>query len=145
MSLPDANNAITFSEAAKLLPKKNGKSISIHTIRRWALKGYRGVRLSAFLRGGVWFTTPEALEKFQQECTAQAGGQYTPTEKEDLVRLKAAQESLRRKGGVLRSESAGPAGGLMERWAACECHFRFFRDHPLTCIRLCITFVYMDG
>lgn len=93
-----ATTALTFAEAAKLLPKRNGQHVSIQTIRRWALRGVRGVRLSAFVQGGVYFTTPAALEKFQQECTTSSGVEYIPTSQEMEREAKLARESMARKG-----------------------------------------------
>jgi len=62
---------VTLAEAAKLVP---GRPIHISTIHRWRLKGVRGIRLDTVMRGGIRFTSRDALERFFAESTAAADG-----------------------------------------------------------------------
>ena len=53
--------------------------VHVSTIHRWRLKGVRGVRLETFLRGGIRYTTDEAIERFFAATTAAADGNPSPT------------------------------------------------------------------
>ena len=55
---------ITLSEAAKLLPRVNGKRPAICTLWRWCRKGLRGVFLEYVRVGRKICTTREALLRF---------------------------------------------------------------------------------
>jgi hypothetical protein len=55
---------ITLSEAAKLLPKVNGKKPAICTLWRWCRKGLRGVFLEYVRVGRKICTTREAMHRF---------------------------------------------------------------------------------
>lgn len=55
---------LTFSEAAKVLPKVNGRHTHASTIWRWARKGVRGVHLEVRRFGGRFVTSVEALDRF---------------------------------------------------------------------------------
>jgi hypothetical protein len=63
---------IELSEAAKLLPKRHGKKIHVKTIKRWIVKGCRGIRLGGQKIGDVWFTSAAWLRQFHDECTRRA-------------------------------------------------------------------------
>ena len=78
MSCMDANG-ITLTEAAKLLPRRGGKHVSIDTLKRWIKKGCRGVRLAGGPVGNVWYTSREALDEFRAACAARAGVQPVKT------------------------------------------------------------------
>lgn len=66
----------TLAKAAQTLP---GGAVHVSTIHRWRLKGVRGARLETFLRGGIRYTTDEAIARFFAATTAAADGQSTPT------------------------------------------------------------------
>lgn len=66
---------ITLAKAAQTLP---GGAVHVSTIHRWRMKGVRGVRLETFLRGGIRYTTDEAIERFFAATTAAADGDATP-------------------------------------------------------------------
>jgi hypothetical protein len=53
--------AISLQEVASSTP---GGEVASSTPLRWITRGCRGVRLEAFRRGGRWFTSREALERF---------------------------------------------------------------------------------
>ena len=61
---------VTFTEAAKLLPKMNGKRPHASSIWRWARKGVQGVRLESRRIGGRFVTSIEALERFTEKLAA---------------------------------------------------------------------------
>ena len=55
---------ITLGEAAKLLPKVNGKKPAICTLWRWCRKGLRGVFLEYVRVGRKICTTSQAMHRF---------------------------------------------------------------------------------
>jgi hypothetical protein len=56
---------MTLREAAASLPRRRGgKKVNVATVYRWALHGFRGVRLEAIQVGGTKFTSAEALQRF---------------------------------------------------------------------------------
>jgi hypothetical protein len=59
----------TLASAARTVP---GGPVHVSTMHRWRLKGVRGVRLETFLRGGIRYTTDEAIERFFAATTAAA-------------------------------------------------------------------------
>ncbi len=69
-------NLKTLNEAARTLP---GGAVHVSTVHRWRLKGVRGIRLETILRGGVRFTTHEAIERFFAATTAAADGDIPPS------------------------------------------------------------------
>ncbi|HWA98588.1 MAG TPA: DUF1580 domain-containing protein [Pirellulales bacterium] len=104
---------ITLIEAAKLLPRRNGKKFHVITIKRWIRVGCRGVRLRAWKVGHEWFTTREALADFQDACTRKSLGYVRPTPAEIDLEARQAREDLRRIGfyGKDRTETAGKGKG----------------------------------
>ena len=64
----------TLAKAAQTLP---GGPVHVSTVHRWRMKGVRGVRLETFLRGGIRYTTDEAIERFSAATTAAADRQAT--------------------------------------------------------------------
>lgn len=54
----------------KWLPRRNGKSVHIGTVFRWANNGVRGVKLSCVSVGRTKCTTQTALIKFFQDVAA---------------------------------------------------------------------------
>lgn len=69
-------NPITLSKAASKVP---GGPVHVSTMHRWRQKGCRGVRLETFLRGGVRYTTLEAIERFFAATTAAADCDIPPS------------------------------------------------------------------
>jgi hypothetical protein len=68
---------ITLAQAARTLV---GGAVHVSTIHRWRQKGIRGIRLETFLRGGVRYTTAEALQRFFAATTAAADGDVQPAQ-----------------------------------------------------------------
>lgn len=63
---------LTLAQAARSLP--GGGSVNISTIHRWRLRGSRGVKLETVLRGGVRYTSAEAIRRFIEQTTEAADG-----------------------------------------------------------------------
>ncbi|MCE5268690.1 MAG: DUF1580 domain-containing protein [Planctomycetaceae bacterium] len=72
---------LSLADAAKTLPfRRSGKRPNISTLYRWALRGIRSIRLETVLIGGQRCTSKEALARFFQRLTREAGGDAdTPT------------------------------------------------------------------
>ena len=86
---------ITLAKAAQTLP---GGAVHVSTIHRWRMKGVRGVRLETFLRGGIRYTTDEAIERFFAATTAAADGDATPvrTSRQRERAIEQAERELSR-------------------------------------------------
>jgi len=63
---------IPISDVPGILPKKNGKKVSVSAVYRW-LKGLRGIQLRAIQIGGTRCTSQEWLSEFFSALSAQAG------------------------------------------------------------------------
>lgn len=57
---------LTFSEAAKTLPRVNGRRPHASTLWRWARKGIQGIHLETRRLGGRFVTSLEALDRFSE-------------------------------------------------------------------------------
>jgi hypothetical protein len=56
---------LSLRDAADFLPRRRrGKRPHFSTLYRWALKGFRGVRLETIRIGGTLCTSKEALQRF---------------------------------------------------------------------------------
>jgi hypothetical protein len=86
-----AETPIALAEAARTLP---GGAVHVSTIHRWRMKGVRGVRLETFLRGGIRYTTDEAIERFFAATTAAADGTAPPV-RTPRQRERAMQQAER--------------------------------------------------
>lgn len=60
---------VSLAEAVDLFPKRNGKAVTVATLKRRIKVGCRGVRLFGFMSGACWYTTKEAIERFHAELT----------------------------------------------------------------------------
>jgi len=60
--------ALTFSQAAKIIPAVNGRRPHANSVWRWARKGLNGVKLEVWKVGRCFVTTQEALERFFVEA-----------------------------------------------------------------------------
>lgn len=74
----NSESILTFADAARELPTRNGKRVSVSTIWRWAMKGCAGVRLESFQYGGSLATSREALQRFFDRVTAARRHDPTP-------------------------------------------------------------------
>jgi hypothetical protein len=93
--LEQITSGIRLTEAAKLVPGRNGKGVQVTTIKRWITHGCRGVRLRGWMVGGVWYTSREALEEFQRACTPESCRMQTRTPAETR---RAALAAMKRMG-----------------------------------------------
>ena len=59
-----AEGLISLGEAARSLPKVDGRHTSQKSLWRWATRGIRGVRLESRRMGGRLFTSKPALDRF---------------------------------------------------------------------------------
>ena len=60
-----SDDCLTLAEAAKILPRgRRGKKTHVSTLWRWASCGLRGVRLETIRKGGMIYTSREALRRF---------------------------------------------------------------------------------
>lgn len=101
---------ITLTEAAKHLPKVDGKKVAICTLWRWCRLGLRGVFLEYVRVGRRICTTREALLRFFSEladldlqCPPSGGPKCIPkrkpiTSRQRLRSLKEADDVLARAG-----------------------------------------------
>jgi hypothetical protein len=87
----------TLATAARTVP---GGPVHVSTIHRWRMKGVRGVRLETFLRGGIRYTTDEAIERFFAATTAAADSD-TP-----------AMTSRQRRREISRAEREATEAGI---------------------------------
>jgi hypothetical protein len=83
---------ITLAKAAREMP---GGSLHVGTVHRWRLKGVRGVRLATIKRGGVRYTSWEALERFFLATTAAADGDSVPSVRTTRQRERAIEAAER--------------------------------------------------
>ena len=82
----------TLAKAAQTLP---GGAVHVSTIHRWRMKGVRGVRLETFLRGGIRYTTDEAIERFFAAATAAADGDAITPVRTSRQRERAIEQAER--------------------------------------------------
>lgn len=66
-----SEHLLSLREAADSLP---GGAIHVTTIHRWCKRGIRGVRLETILRGGIRYTSSEAIDRFFTATTEAAAG-----------------------------------------------------------------------
>lgn len=80
-----------LSQAAREVP---GKPIHVSTVHRWRMKGVRGVRLECIMRGGIRYTSREALARFFAATTAAAEGRPAPSTPDRSAQIAAAEKEL---------------------------------------------------
>lgn len=89
---------LTLSEAARTLPRFNGKNVHSSTLWRWATVGLQGVRLDHVLVGRRMCTSLKALSRFMNALAearqSVSGDSEAPEPSEDQKsRLKAADDA----------------------------------------------------
>jgi Protein of unknown function (DUF1580) len=88
---------VTLSEAAKIVPgSQSRRGVNVSTVWRWTMKGAKGVKLETIMRGGVRFTSKEALQRFFTRTTAAADGMPAPVATPAIRRraIEAAEREL---------------------------------------------------
>lgn len=89
---------LSLRDAADFLPRRRrGKRPYFSTLYRWALKGFRGVRLETIRIGGTLCTSKEALQRFADRLVpigAAAGptGSFVSSASRRRARLDAERE-----------------------------------------------------
>ena len=102
---------VTLTEAAKRLPKVDGKKVSICTLWRWCRMGLRGVYLEYVRVGRKICTTHQALLRFfsgladLDERAVSAARPKLPSLKRTPVTSRARQQALAQADAIL--EKAG--------------------------------------
>lgn len=69
-----SEQVLSLSEASTYFPSRTGKPVTLAGLRYRIKVGCRGVKLEAFLSGGIWFTTREAIDRFNSQVNEKAGG-----------------------------------------------------------------------
>ena len=86
---------LTFGDAANHLPRRRkGKKTHKATIYRWAMRGYRGVKLETLRVGGTLCTSLEALQRFCERCTAPSAPVSAITTKVREREIARAEQEL---------------------------------------------------
>jgi hypothetical protein len=87
----------TFSQLAKMLPRtRNNRPVHANTLRRWAMKGRRGIKLETIMRGGVTLSSKEALIRYFERLTNLEQGAPQPAR--DADRQARVERQLERFG-----------------------------------------------
>lgn len=92
---------ISLQEATRHVPGRDGPHASYETLRRWATKGYRGVRLETLRIGGRMMTTTEALQRFFEALSVRPT--FNPSEDEKARGESDYAAFLKEFDGPLRS------------------------------------------
>lgn len=71
---PSTEQRVTFTEVARRYPGRAGKKRHLNVIVRWHREGVSGVTLEAEQFAGLWYTTEEALRRFQRAVDAARAG-----------------------------------------------------------------------
>jgi hypothetical protein len=105
---------LTFAEAAKALPKVNGKRPHAATLWRWARKGIKGVCLETRRVGGRFVTSPEALERFTKSLAEIPlhTPPNTPPTAPAVVTAPRPRSERQRSRDIARAESELAAAGI---------------------------------
>lgn len=94
---------ISLAAASELVPRKSGgKRISIKSIERWIRFGYRGVFLEATKIAGSFYTSAQAVRRFEVACcTIESARCQLPSAASTAVATapaKRARKSLEKAG-----------------------------------------------
>lgn len=90
---------VTLSTAAKMFPSRNGERMHVRSIRRRIINGVHGVKLRAVRNGGQWFTTPQWIAEFLDDCTRQTVKE-APTCQDTSAAHALALEALGARYGI---------------------------------------------
>jgi hypothetical protein len=102
---------ITLTQAKAYYLRYYGLNVARATLKRWAKKGVRGVRLQHEIHGDWYYTKESWIRDFQRRRQApqaepESGGQgLTPS---DLRRSEAARQELIRRGLIRERKTAVP-------------------------------------
>lgn len=89
---PETEEMLTLSQATTQIPGR--RSVSMNTLHRWRLKGFRGVKLECIRIGLEWQTSREAINRWIRKLnpTTTAVAPETPTARNR--RVDAATDRL---------------------------------------------------
>ena len=90
----DGSDYLTLQEAARCVP---GVKPHANTLRRWIVRGVRGLRLRA-VHTGRWYTTAEWVREFLEGRTAARLG--WPHDAALSERAEIARAAMREKWGI---------------------------------------------
>jgi hypothetical protein len=87
---------LTLAQAARLRPPgRNGRPQHVSTVYRYALKGFRGVRLEVVRLGGSLYTSRQALQRFAERLTA-TSVHGDPTRQSTTQRRQSREHAAKR-------------------------------------------------
>ena len=114
--LGTGEKAISLGDAAKLLPLKEGKHISVKIITRWIRFGYGPKKGRVFLEatkvGSTFFTSAGALKRFTDKCLAADRGKFfIPQAAVNAVEAKAGNKPRPKTKAERALEAAGYGSG----------------------------------
>jgi len=108
---------ITLTEAAKRLPRLDGKKVSVCTLWRWCRVGMRGVFLEYVRVGRTICTTREAMLRFFSELAD--FDEHMPPEARDDLSARLPRHFLSRKRSPItsrqRRRALAEADAVLER------------------------------
>jgi hypothetical protein len=90
-------DALTPTQATRLLPGRRGRACHRDTVVRWITRGRAGVRLEAYRTPGGWVTTRQAVARFvaASEDAGEEPQPVRPAPASPEVDEKRVQEALR--------------------------------------------------
>ena len=90
---------ITFREAIKFIPRRNGKTAHLSILYRWSSVGLKGVRLEYIQAGGTRCTSHAAIRRFFQRLTdAENPAPCSKTPAQRQREIEAAERELEEAG-----------------------------------------------
>ena len=92
----------TFAEAAKRLPRIDGRRPHTSTVWRWARRGIFGIRLECRRIGGRFVTSTEALDRFTARLAQRTPEQIT--QHRDAHRHRAKPTNVQRQRAIANAE-----------------------------------------
>jgi hypothetical protein len=113
-----SESTLSLTQAARRLPPGRGnRPVSLSCVLRWVLDGAKApdgtrIKLEALRLGGRWVTSAEALRRFAEALTPQAGSTPNPKVRTPTARQKAIEraEKVLEKAGIRKvSTSKRPA------------------------------------
>lgn len=110
----NASKLIDLSEAANLLPRRHGRKIHVKTIKRWIIKGCRGIRLGGQKIGDVWFTSAAWMKQFHDDCTRKASPDGDRPMAVSTAASRAAEKELVRRFGFNATETDGAKTEMLD-------------------------------
>ncbi len=100
---------LSLSEAARCVPKLNGRRVHASTVFRWCRRGLRGVRLEYVRIGRRMATSKEALDRFFNALAAADG---EPPEPRRAPKTEKSPNSTARARAIAQAEARLEKAGL---------------------------------